>query len=830
MTASLTYVEIDIDRCSLTYGSAPCTASIPATGSQKCFNSKSTCQDREHFSDGGVTLRFGKDASFLPSEIECIPCLIDVDYSPGTISPGVDLGQRASIKATLRDHRSSDTGPNGDKYLADRTYDPFNLGTFFGKFRARHPYLRGRAIRLIRGYVGQDLADMEVRHFVIDSFDGPTPDGKFNIVAKDPLKLADAERAQAPLPSNGYLSAPIDEDDTAFTLLPAGVGSEYPASGTGQIGGKEIVTFTRSGDSITITARAQYGTEAQSHEAQERFQICLEYSGEDPAAIIADLLENYAGFESSWLPVADWLVETGAYLNRLYSRLIAEPTSVKKLVDELIEQAALAVWWDEKSQVVRLLVLRAISTSAALYDESNIIKDSIQCKEQPDRQVSEVWTYFAQTNPLKRDDPDNYRSLAVTKDDETIENYGSTSIKKIFSRWIPNGGRSTAERLNAIQIARFKVPPRRLNLDCFRDGTNDPSAGQGANIAAWFIQDETGAASEIPVQFTRVGPDEDRFKIEAEEMRFDLEEEEGGGERVVIIDVSQNDIDFREIYDDLFPTPASGDEVRCIINSGVIVGSSTTSIKGFDVGSWPTQTGTGNISSGSPIITSLSFNTSGLVAGMQVVGTGIPSGARILSVDSSSQVTLDANCTATTTGVSVVVGLILLTLEVNGLGTAKGGTGGNGQIFPAAAIAGTAGGTAIYTRVPIRLEGTGAVRAPGGGGGGGGGITPFGGDGGGGGGGRGKADAPGGVAPNGPGLPGGTGTTAGAGAGGLNAAPGSGGTQSGGNGGDWATAGQAGVAGAGGAGAAGGAAGIAIDGNTYVDDAGTVTVQGSRVN
>jgi microcystin-dependent protein len=56
--------------------------------------------------------------------------------------------------------------------------------------------------------------------------------------------------------------------------------------------------------------------------------------------------------------------------------------------------------------------------------------------------------------------------------------------------------------------------------------------------------------------------------------------------------------------------------------------------------------------SGNPEITGLS-STTGLVAGMPVSGTGIPSSTTILSVDSSTQVTLSQN--ATSSGTSTVV-------------------------------------------------------------------------------------------------------------------------------------------------------------------------------
>ena len=55
---------------------------------------------------------------------------------------------------------------------------------------------------------------------------------------------------------------------------------------------------------------------------------------------------------------------------------------------------------------------------------------------------------------------------------------------------------------------------------------------------------------------------------------------------------------------------------------------------------------------GSPVITDLS-STTGLEVGMIVSGTGIAAGSRILSIDSSSQITLDTDSTAAGTGVTL---------------------------------------------------------------------------------------------------------------------------------------------------------------------------------
>jgi hypothetical protein len=67
-------------------------------------------------------------------------------------------------------------------------------------------------------------------------------------------------------------------------------------------------------------------------------------------------------------------------------------------------------------------------------------------------------------------------------------------------------------------------------------------------------------------------------------------------------------------------------------------------------------TGSGDITTGSKVIANISPNTNILQPGWAVTGTGIPSGATISSVDSSTQITISANATATTMGGSIKFG------------------------------------------------------------------------------------------------------------------------------------------------------------------------------
>jgi hypothetical protein len=254
----------------------------------------------------------------------------------------------------------SGSGIGLEQSIIDESLTAFKRGTYWGKWRARVRYMRGRPIRLIRGFLGQTLKEMETRHFVVESVDGPGPDGTVTIIAKDPLKLADGDRAQAPALSQGYLQAEITDSETTATLAPAGIGdAEYPASGYAAIGGAEIVSYTRSGDALTIV-RAQLGTEAQAHDAEDRVQVVLQYIGQDPADILEDLFTTYAEIDPDYIDLNDWKQETAAYLGRVFTATIAEPTDVSNLASELINQAALSLWWDEIDRKIRLRVLRQI--------------------------------------------------------------------------------------------------------------------------------------------------------------------------------------------------------------------------------------------------------------------------------------------------------------------------------------------------------------------------------------------------------------------------------------------------------------------------------------
>lgn len=824
----LTFVEIDISTCSLTYGSAPCTASVPTTGAQKCFNTVGSCQDRANYDEGFVTLRFTKDSGYqAESGIEAIASLLDVELTPGRISLGEDLGQRPSVTCTFREHPHADTGPGFDKYLSTRSYDPYSQGRFWAKFAARHPNLRGKKLRVIQGYLGQSQAQMETRHYIIDSVDGPSLDGTFKIVAKDPLKALDGERAQAPAVSKGYLNAAINDSTTAANLAPAGIGdAEYPASGYVNIGGKEIAAFTRSGNALTLT-RGQKGTTAVAHDAGDRVQLCLSYSAESPADIISDLDTVYGGIDAGYVPLADWQEEVSTWNGQVYTGFVPEPTPVKALKAELIEQVGLAVWWDEVAQKVRLQVLRQIATDAHLYDETMIRGGSLRITAQPGKRYSQIWTYFAPRNPLEGDDVTNFQGVAVLADTDAEADYGSPSVKEIVSRWIPAGGRLIAERLNEIQLGRYLVPPRLVEFQLIEgEGTVVPQLGGGYRLSAPSLQDVDGSRIELPFQVTRIKMKDGVIHVTGEEVNWTELQASDPLNRFVTIDYNAYDLNFRTLHDDLYGAPVVGGTVTLVVASNARVGSSATSTPALQTGTWPSAAFTATRASGSPTLTGIA-DTSDFVAGQAVTGTGIPNDSRVVS-KTSNTVTLDNNATSSGTG-SLTLWTTILKIKVDGQIIGAGGKGGNGKGGDNnTGGTGGAGGTGLKVTAPVDISGAGKIDGGGGGGGGGGGDYRgwFGPQQNGGGGGGGAGD----LAGNG-GASGGSGAVAGSP--GTAEDGGSGGRSNysnfrGGHGGD---PGQNGGNAVGDFAGAGGAAGKSVDGDSLVKDtAFTGAYRGSKIN
>lgn len=479
----ITLVELYQSFCSRTYGVGGCTAALGVTGDQKCYNTMKTCQVPNVYDESELRITFSTALSsvmgspILPGEY-VIPTLVDVETAPTVLNPGAGgrrsgpLGQRAQVRITIQDAPGLDTMV--DPYRSDRGYLPEFRGTWWTKWLARNPYYTNRRIVILEGYRGQTRAQMVSRTYLIDKIDGPDSKGRIVITAKDVLKLADDDKAQAPAPSLGMLVQDYAKGDSISTLRVTGAApADYPAPGTVRIN-RELFTYsgvTVAGGNethLTGVTRATDGTELKDHKAGDRVQLCLRYTLKRVDDLAYEWLTQYGNVPASYIDQQAWEDEADLWLGQYeLSGLITEPTGITSLLGEISEQCLLYIWWDEREQKIRLEAVKPpiFTNVPVLTDDADLLEGSVKIQSMPDQRASQVWIFWSQRDPtegLTREE--NYAALRVRADldAELPEQYDEKKVRKIYSRWLTTEGQITytAARL----LDRYRDVPQRVTV------------------------------------------------------------------------------------------------------------------------------------------------------------------------------------------------------------------------------------------------------------------------------------------------------------------------------------------------------------------------------
>lgn len=504
----VTFVEVDIDRCTRTWGIAPCTAALSADAPRKCFGTFATCKSKAAFASAPYTLRFAEARPNLPKGMICFPFLESVSQITATVNiAGTDdtmgpLGRRATVKVKLRDGPFNDFGL--DPYQAERItgaaqwsgegYRPGDRGTFFGKLRARWPHYTGRPLRILEGYLeGGAFVLEQTRYYVLTDWTGPDERGAVQLEGKDPLAALCDDGAVFPAVSPGVLAASIDETATGANLSAAGVGNlKYPAAGRCKIG-SELIDYTRAGDVLTFTARGVAGTSAASHDAGDTVQHVEVVNGEridDFAARVARafLPAELVPLATKWAPeVSRWMPSV-----RLTTNLV--PTRADKILGSLAV-LGVSIFWDDVAQDLALRPNRPPDGDTVYtLTGANAIKAAKVQDRNGDR-LTNVYFWSVQIDTTKgSDDKSNYKRVMDFGSLEAMDAraYGDTRARHVFCRWFDGGADPVIRALGVRLLSRFVNGARRLVLTVDCKDRAIPLAAV-VEVTTNLIQDETGA-------------------------------------------------------------------------------------------------------------------------------------------------------------------------------------------------------------------------------------------------------------------------------------------------------------------------------------------------
>jgi len=547
------WVEFEVERCTLTHGTFPCTA----TGSDKCFNSIATCQAPNAFDAEPYWLRMCEPRAAVPLQFPFTddgapffwPLLRNVRHTPVKVDPGKSIGVRAEVRITLEDAPHHDTYV--DPYVSSRSYDPLLNGSFLQKLRARFPYSLGRRLRWYEGFLPEGLEDGETvwpspalddfvrREYVIEKIEGPDRRGRVTIVAKDPLKLADNDRAQDPVATSGVLAFDLESDATITHLdIVTTEPEQYPSGGGYVFLGSEGMTYTGrevppdAGENVhrltgvTRSLPDGYETERSSHDAGDTVQLASYRQGKVVEVVRDLLLDRVPGFRAEWVDFSEWEAEYDTWLSGLeIRRMIHEPEGVHDLLDEITEQTLTwGFWWDEAASRVRYRAMRPVDiteTVTPVNDDQNLVAGSVDRADDPDALINEVRVLYGQRDPTeKRDDTPNYRRGLFRADVDSQSETGDnvTRIETIYARWHSVENRSRVEQFVRRTLSSKAVVPVQIEFEmAFKDR---PDLADFLDMTSIWIVNEFGLPRSIRLRVLRKTLRDDTIKYEAREDFF----------------------------------------------------------------------------------------------------------------------------------------------------------------------------------------------------------------------------------------------------------------------------------------------------------------------
>jgi hypothetical protein len=592
MYRHLTVFELDVPRCIHNYGDAPCQAEVGVTGEQKCTNAPGTCQDPVNFESETQILRWVTNAGYGPDNYYAIPSLNSINTDSQHIQPGEHLGKRERCTLTFGNHAYNDW--DLDPYVLERDYNPWERGTFWGKFDARYPNIQGYTCRLRRGFADQPLSEYETSHYVAEKGTLSGAVERYQIVARDGLTFVEGNKSLCPVPSNGVLSADIDESMDPFTLEPAGIGAQYPETEFRMQIGDEVIRGTRSGDVITPTIRGDLFTVAEEHDAGETVQVGAEFQAPGnvglDAADILDKLLSFTDTPAIYYDYDAWKTQVQINQSPLYTGFVFEPTPVHKLIGELMRDLALNIWTDIIAQKIRMEFIRQKPIVAELDDD---IIDNLDGKTLTDKRVSVFVIRFGRRNPLeKMDEGKNYGStLARPTNNPKAMIYGNTpAIRTHFSRFIPSALRNQADETARNYLARYEIAPRQL-------AATVPTAipiklSDIVQITTRAFSDEWGGKKTFPAQVVKLDRSPGSNSAIFEEYLANFAPSDTG---ILEVTLNTDVVDMlgyatmRDYFNSLFGniTINPGTVVRFAADPGVVWGSSSTSNFSIVMGYWP---------------------------------------------------------------------------------------------------------------------------------------------------------------------------------------------------------------------------------------------------
>lgn len=493
-------IELDLDFCDLVHGVGACS-STETTGNE-CYNTLNTCHVTDDYDKTTKTIRLCSNIPGLPfTELDAFPCIESVNISPPTINPGNSLGVFGDVNITLSDFPHDDVGI--DPYYANRSYTPFDIGTFFGKLHARNEFFTNRPMRVKVGYISQtglDLVnDFRTYLFFIEELNPPNSRQKVTIKGKDIFRIT--EKTMFPEVTDSELATAATS--TATTLNITRIDS-LASSGRVQINDEIIIYTGKSGDTITGCTRGADGSTADEHDAGDSVQQCYHCSARPVEDVLEDLCLA-AGIDSSYLPTTDWATYAATWFSGYnLTTTIGKPEKIKDLISELVRDTLIMPYWNPIDAEITLsgFVPPLTNLAESVNDTDNIIKGSMSVRRMTSEQITQKVIHFGLRDYSQKVEEENcsFHFISDDADAASADQYGSIKSDAIVSRWFTAANAPQAlTTISRMRTQRTK-PPLLVKFKIDAKDEDKVKTALGIELTARNIQGVTGAAEPTQMQ------------------------------------------------------------------------------------------------------------------------------------------------------------------------------------------------------------------------------------------------------------------------------------------------------------------------------------------
>lgn len=427
-----TKVEIDLDFCSLEYGTSPCTAS--GSSGMECYNTFHTCQDKTNYDKTTKTYKFSSMETPVPFP-GVRPYILSVSYTPTEIKGSFTVKTR--VKIDLADEPDTDVGI--DPYVDARASVQ---GTFWKKLLARNPNYRGRVVRIYEGFLGDIESEFQERF--VGTLDNITlSETKVQLEVVDLLE--ELNKVEIPAKTDTALNVAIDNATTTIVLTGADV-DLLDSAGYVKIG-EELIQYTglnTTTNSLTGCTRAVFGTVADDHSANAKVQPCYYFAPDHPFDHMDTILFTEAGIAAARKDTDEWAYWRDFPATDInFSALIHEPTKASTLFWELADIANVSVWQNEAQKITirKNLANEPGRSYGAITDATHIIEGSGSADLNAESRKTRIILYWDRAIMLDAKEAASYQAIeiAVDADAESADEYNDMVEEKIFCRWIRRG-------------------------------------------------------------------------------------------------------------------------------------------------------------------------------------------------------------------------------------------------------------------------------------------------------------------------------------------------------------------------------------------------------